>query len=119
MTWILAQLTKQDAVIVAEVDYDADAEQVIIRSILDETVVVVNHNWNVFCSMLSLFGYDINYITNTIVFGDVMLDPYGEFSDFEIIFKDADWQIIPPLTWFDKIKLALYNAFPWCAAITF
>jgi hypothetical protein len=119
MTWTLAQSILGDVINVADVEYDSDKEQVVLTNTADGSIVVINCNWIKFIQLIDAADYKINYITNTILVGGKMLDPTGELSDFEIIFHGIDWQVIPPATLLDKIKLALYGAFAWCAAVTF
>jgi hypothetical protein len=120
MAWTLASIVFGKPTTLADITYDTDKEQVTIKSVVTDTVVVINCNWVTFCKLVDLNGYHINYAFNIITVSDDDLDPTGEQSDFEIIFSDVDWFIVAPsLSFFEKIKKLLYDTFAWCAAITF
>ena len=88
MTWTIHHPTLGQ---IATLATSNSNNNVIIVDLYD-TVIVVEVPFNVFCAQVHKWGYNVNYINNTIT---TLEEPISdEFPDFDYIFSEDDWYVI-------------------------
>ncbi len=69
-------------------DIDNSDGIVVINPLYTDDFIVVDMSWDDFCKVVAAYGYEVNYINNTITTRFHPLDEIESQTDFEVMFAD-------------------------------